>query len=230
MLSFDLSASWRDVPLAVVDTETTGLDAAEGKVIEIAIVRYEKGQIAERWSALLDPKMPIPSKAMEISGITDEMVAGKPSFRDLKWEIWGRLRDRLFVAWNADFDSAFLAAEFRRCGLSMPDVPVLDPLVWAKQLMPSERNHRLESISEKLGFHNPQAHRALYDAETAGKVMFRLAEKVSPELGALLKEQAGWKAAQDEAYRARKAARAETKGPTVAPEPVPERKQAGLFG
>lgn len=229
MLAFDLGATWRDLPLAVVDTETTGLDPEEGRIVEVAIVRLEKGQIAERFSLLLDPGMPIPARATEISGISDDMVAGKPRFRDQKWEIWSRLRDRIFVAWNADFDFAFLQAEMLRAGLTMPTVPVLDPLVWARQLMPNERSHKLESVSERLGVHNPQAHRALHDAETAAKVMQRLGEKVSPELGRLLEEQQGWKTAQEEAFRARRAARAEGKGEKVVEAPPPEKKQAGLF-
>lgn len=230
MLNFDMTALWRELPLCVVDTETTGLDPETGRIVEIGIVRFERGQVAERWSTLLDPGMPIPPDASRISGITDEMVVGKPSFRDVKWEIWGRLRDRVFVAYNADFDWRYVETEMRRAGLSMPELPVLDPLVWARALLPNERTHKLDVICERLGVSNPQAHRAEQDAETAGRVLLRLADKVSSDLGGLLTEQRAWKDTQEAAFAARRAAR-EAKAAATAPQGVPEPvKQTGLFG
>ncbi len=120
MLSFDLSAPWRELSLAVVDVETTALEAKEFRLIQLGIVRFERGQIAERWGQLIDPGCEIPAKITEITGITDEMVKGKPSFRDLKWDIYGRLRDRVLVAYNAPFDWGFLESEMKRAGPSCP--------------------------------------------------------------------------------------------------------------
>ena len=233
MLSFDLSASWREMSLAVVDVETTGLDPEECRVIEVGIVRFERGQIAERWGQLINPGCEIPEKVTEITGITAEMLAGKPSFKELKWDIYGRLRDRVLVAYNADFDRSFLAHEMQRAGLSLPDIPILDPLVWARHLMPKERSHRLVRVADKLGVDLSQAHRAEHDAEATGKVLLRFADKVPAELGTLLDEQKQWKEAQDAAFAARRAARA-NKGSAPAsapPEPeAPDTSQAGLFG
>tara|TARA_Y100001968_G_scaffold326675_1_gene370234 strand:+ start:583 stop:1281 length:699 start_codon:yes stop_codon:yes gene_type:complete len=232
MLSFDLSAPWREMPLAVVDVETTGFDANECRVIEVGIVRFERGQIAERWGQLIDPGCEIPQKITEITGITAEMLQGKPSFRDLKWEIYGRLRDRILVAYNAPFDRGFLDAEMRRSGISLPELPMLDPLVWARQLMPRERSHRLGRVADKLGVDLSQAHRAEHDAEATGKVLLRFADKVPAQLGNLLDEQSKWRSAQEAAFAERRAARAANQ-PTAVPssEPAtPDTNQAGLFG
>ena len=231
MLSVDLSKPWRETPFVAVDVETTGLDATNCRVIEIGIVRFERGQVADRWGQLIKPDCPIPEKVREITGITDEMVADKPSFRDLKWDIYGRLRDRTIVAYNADFDMAFLRNEMARTGLSLPEQPVLDPLVWARKLLPSERSHRLGRVADKLGIDLSQAHRAEHDAEATGRILLRLADKVPMELGQLLKEQGEWKAAQEAAFAARRAARKETRKASSAPATEPEepKTQAGLF-
>ena len=232
MLSFDLSLPWREMSLAVVDVETTGFDANECRVIEVGIVRFERGQIAERWGQLIDPGCEIPAKITEITGITQDMVKGKPSFRDLKWDIYGRLRDRLLVAYNAPFDWGFLAAEMERAGLTMPELPVLDPLVWARHLMPKERRHRLGIVAEKLGIDLSQAHRAEHDAEATGKVLLRFADKVPVELGTLLSEQKAWQEVQEAAFAERRAAREAKRPAPAAPTETktPDTSQAALFG
>jgi DNA polymerase III epsilon subunit-like protein len=180
--------------------------------------------------------MPIPRESADVHKITDEMVKGKPLFRKVKWEIWARMRDRLFVAYNADFDWRFLEAEMARAGLTMPSVPVLDPIVWARQLLAGEKSHRLERVCEKLGIPLESAHRAEHDAEAAGKVALRLADKLPVSLGDLLREQAAWKRKQDEAYAARRAEREQRavgrgggEGSGREPEEAADRKQTGLF-
>ncbi len=231
MLSFDLSAPWRELPLAVVDVETTGLDADTCRVIEVGIVRFERGQVTERWGQLIDPGCEIPEKVTEITGITAEMVQGKPSFRDLKWDIYGRLRDRILVAYNAPFDCGFLSREMHRAGLTLPELPVLDPLVWARHLMPKEHSHRLSRVADKLGVDLSQAHRAEHDAEATGKVLLRFGDKVPVELGTLLDEQKAWQQVQEAAFAERRAARRAKSQASSAPEaPAPDTSQAALFG
>ena len=154
------------------------------------------------------------------------MVQGQPSFRDLKWEIYGRLRGRVFVAYNAPFDLGFLHAEMARAGLTLPAAPILDPLVWARQLLVGQRKHNLGAVCDKLGVSLENAHRAVDDAEAAGKVLLRFADKVAPDLRTLLADQEGWSIAQEAAFAERRAARV-AKAPAEEEEAVP---QTGLFG
>ncbi|MCP4869695.1 MAG: 3'-5' exonuclease [Proteobacteria bacterium] len=199
MLSFDLSVPWREMSLISVDVEATGLDTDEARITEIGMVRFERGQVADRWGTLVNPGVPIPPESTKVTNITDEMVADKPSFRDIKWEVYGRLRDKVFVAYNAPYDLAVIGNELARCGLTLPVMPVMDPLVWARALMATEMRHNLGAICSKLGIPLENAHRAEDDAEAAGKVLFRLADKVPMELGSLLAEQKEWMAVQEEA-------------------------------
>ncbi len=200
------------------------------------MVRFERGQVTERWGSLVNPGLPIPGKVKELTGITDEMVADQPSFAEIKWEVYGRLRDRVVAAYNAPFDTAFLRFELEQAGLGLPETPVLDPLVWARQLMPNDRSHKLGRVCDKLGISLENAHRAEDDAEAAGLVLLRFADQVPVELGALLTEQASWQQAQEAAFAARRAAKAANRPqqarPTEAPAADPEVaiNQGGLFG
>jgi len=235
LLAFDAGAAWREMPLVAVDVETTGLDMEECRVIEVGIVRFERGQPAERWGMLLDPSVPIPDKVVEVTGITDAMVSGKPKFKDVKWQIRSRLQDRLFVAYNSEFDHRVLEREFERCGVTMPIVPVLDPLIWARRMMPSADSHSLGSVCNKLGVDLETAHRAEHDAEATGKLTLKMADKMAPTLGMLLSDQAEWKATQDAERAQRRAAKALLRGDEPdapaqeAPAEEPDRNQAAMF-
>ena len=240
MLSFDMSKPWRELSLVSVDVETTGLDITTARVIEVGIVRIERGQVVDRWGSLINPGIPLPPKITEITGIKDEMLEGKPSFRDLKWEIYGRLRDKVFVAYNSNYDWGILHHAMARVGMTLPDIPILDPLVWARRLMPNERRHNLGAVCNKLGVDLENAHRAEDDAEAAGKVLMRFADKVPMELGALLEEQAKWREEQERAFAERRARRAAVKAANApagtktdevkpAAPAEPNNTQAGLF-
>ncbi len=228
MLGFDLAGPWREMSFVSVDVETTGLKHQECRVIEVGMVRFERGQVAERWGQLVNPGVPIPPEVTRINNITDAMVADAPTFRDIKWDVYGRMKDRIFVAYNAGFDHGFLQMEMRRAGLTLPDVPILDPQVWARALMTGQRRYNLGSLCDKFGITLENAHRAVDDAEAAGRVLLRFADKVSVDLGGLLEEQGRWKDKQDAAYAERKAAKAAKKAATQ-PDPEPDPGQGGLF-
>ncbi len=228
MLHYDLNAPWRELSLVVLDVETTGLDPASSRVMEVGMVRYERGEMVERWGTLLNPGVPIPQEVQNVTHITPDMLDGKPRFREVAWEVYGRLRDRVLLAYNLSFDQGFLHAELARAGISMPELPGLDPLIWARALMPNERSRKLEVICEKLGIDLRSAHRAVEDAEATGKVAFRLGEKLPASLGDLLKQQATWSAEQEKAFQEKRAAKKGTP-PNPAPPAIAPVKQRGLF-
>ncbi len=203
MLSFDMQGLWREMPLAFFDLETTGLRPGADRIIEIGIVIYRDGRLAERWGQLIDPEMPIPPASTETHHITDEMVAGKPTLREVAWEVWHRLRDRVLVAYNGlSFDKPMLEGDLARCGLTPPLAPVLDPMMWVVQLMP-RRSFRQEAVCQQLGIELSEAHRAVADAEALAQITFRLADQVPPTLGELLDQQQQW----TDAFRERRAER-----------------------
>ncbi len=107
-------------PLAVVDVETTGASPRWGdRVIEIGIVRYEQGTPVARYEALVDPRRPISAGVTVLTGISQTMVAGQPTFGDRLGEILPLLSGAVLVGHNVRFDIAFLIGELRRCRLSL---------------------------------------------------------------------------------------------------------------
>lgn len=190
---------WYHQPLAVLDTETTGLSAQSGdRVVEVAVIAFDGGQVSDRWSQLINPGTPLPADTVRITGITQADVDGQPSFGDIAAELHRRLQGRLLVAYNAGFDRGFLLHEFNRAGLSMPrGARWLDPLVFAKQLQKGQGNHKLGTVAKRLGINLEEAHRAAADAECAGWVLLKLAELLPADFAEVLDLHEKWEAEQE---------------------------------
>ena len=129
---FDGAGAWLDQPFAVIDFETTGLDAQNDRVLEMAIVAFDAGQITAAKSWLINPQMPVPEESRKVHGITDEELSTAPTFAQLADEIFASLGGRIPVAYNADFDRRFLHAEFSRLGRAPSEEhpPALRPPTW----------------------------------------------------------------------------------------------------
>ena len=99
--------------LIILDTETTGLSPAEGRIVEIAAVEMLDGKLTGReFHQLLNPEHPISEEITEIIGINNAMVAGKPIFADIAQAFIDFVGNDKLVARNAEFDRAFLDFEF----------------------------------------------------------------------------------------------------------------------
>lgn len=190
-------ARWKDLTLAVIDVETTGLDASVDRVMEVGIIRFEQGKVVEQYGRLINPGIPIPEDSTRITGIKDEDVKDKPTFAELADEIHSRLQGVGIVAYNLSFDRGFMRAELERCGLAWPDEsPTLDPLIFARQFFKNSPRKNLGTISKLLGIPLEEAHRATHDAEVAGKVLFAFEDRLPESLQQLLLLQSQWEAQQ----------------------------------
>ncbi len=188
---------WFDLPLAVIDVETTGLDSSTDRVIEIGIIRFERGEVVESYGKLIDPGRDVPAEVVELTGIKPEDLEGQPTFAELADEIHQRLQGVGIVAYNLSFDKGFVTAELERCGLAWPDdAPTLDPLIFARQFYKNLRRKNLGTIADTLGIPLEEAHRATHDAEVAGHVLYAFRDRLPDNLQDLLVLQAQWEAAQ----------------------------------
>lgn len=158
------------------DVETTGTDPEQDRIIQIGAVRVEGGQAVARWSALVDPGRPVPPFVRRLTGISDAMLAGRPSLDRLLPPLLDFIGDRPLVSHNAPFDRGFLAAGLRRSGLRAPLPPAYDTLELARLALPGRADYRLEALAAALGVAAGRAHEALADAEAAAAVFLRLVE------------------------------------------------------
>jgi DNA polymerase III subunit epsilon len=209
---FHPDEAWGEFPVAFVDTETTGTDPRNDRIIEIGIVLGQHGVVRERFSWLIDPGVPIAPEATEIHGIKDEDVRGKPRFGEVAAEVVRALGHALPAAYNASFDRAFLLEELARTDLRFAaappairtDVTWVDPLVFARELFKGQGESRaLGAVAERLGVSLVNAHRATDDAEAALKVLYELSKdpRMPGTYAALIQEQRRLERLQVEAQR-----------------------------
>jgi DNA polymerase-3 subunit epsilon len=160
---------------SIIDTETTGMRPGFSRVIDIGIIRVENGKVVRRYETLLNPGIPIPSMITRFNGLSDEAVAGAPTFDEVALEVKELLDGAVFVAHNASFDYGFMKAEFARLGMSF-EAETLCSVQLSRTLYPRERSHSLDSIIARHSIECSARHRAMPDAEAVWQY-FKLMEK-----------------------------------------------------
>ncbi len=139
--------------ISFVDLETTGTTPTGDRITEIGIVRVDDGEFVDEWSTLVNPECSIPEEIQALTGITNPMVRGKPTFSELRREVLERLEGRVFVAHNARFDYGFLKHEFRRTGIAFT-ADVLCTVRLARRLYPEAIGHGLDALIARHGLHD----------------------------------------------------------------------------
>lgn len=181
-MRFSLLQPLSQIPIAVIDTETTGASAALGhRVIEVGIARIEAGEIVARYEQLINPGRPISPGVTGLTGISQDMVIGQPHFADQLSAMLPLLEGAAILGHNIRFDLSFLNAEYRRAGLSLADccngLPVFDTVQIARKRF-GRGGNSLPVLSRRLGVDPVVSHRALADAITTAAVFGRLLEPV----------------------------------------------------
>jgi len=106
-------------PLIIFDLETTGLDLASARIIQISYIIAHPDGSEERGNHFINPGFPIPKEVVELTHITDEMVADKPCFKDIAVELANKFADSDFAGYNSNyFDIPLLCEEFLRAGVN----------------------------------------------------------------------------------------------------------------
>ena len=170
---------------AVVDLETTGGTAEVGRITEVGIVLLDDCDVVKTYSALIDPGMPIQPFVQNLTGITDEMVRGKPQFASIAEEVAELLKDRIFVAHNVQYDIKFMRTELRRCCIKI-DPPRLCTVKVSRRFYPGLPSYSLHKLTQSLELPEFKHHRALDDAMAAAEILKLAYKKVGQEK--LLKE------------------------------------------
>lgn len=147
-----------------LDCETTGLEPANDRVIEVAAVKFTLQQTVDSVESLIDPECPISETSMAIHHICDEMVQGKPKIREFLPTLIQFVGPHILVGHGVGLDIAFLAASAKRCGIPFPleTRESIDTLRLAR-LYGDSPNNSLETLRHHFNIAQEGAHRAMND-------------------------------------------------------------------
>lgn len=164
------------VEAAAIDTETTGLDARQARIVQIAAVIVSRGRITDGAAidTLVDPGIPIPAATTAIHGIATPDVAGKPSFKEIAGPLRAALAGRLVIGHSLAYDMAVLKREHDLAGLAWQPPRALDVRPLARLVAPSLADHSLDGLCAWLGIVIDGRHSARGDARAAAEVFLRL--------------------------------------------------------
>ena len=160
----------------VLDTETTGLEPSEGhRIIEIGCVELVNRRLTgNNFHQYVNPEREVDAGAIEVHGITNEMLADKPRFPDVGRDFLEFVKGAELIIHNAPFDVGFLNHELAQMGeRTKIDTccAIIDTLQLARQKHPGQKND-LDSLCRRYGVDNTHRtlHGALLDAEILADV------------------------------------------------------------
>jgi len=160
----------------VFDTETTGLDPRGGdEIISIGAIRIVNGRLLheETINQRVDPRRHVPTEAVKIHGIDDDMLAGKPTIEKVLPFFHRFAQNTVLVAHNAAFDMLMLQMKEKATGIRFIN-PVLDTMHLSAVVHPSHSDHTLDTIAQRLGATVSRRHDAFGDAVATGEVFLKM--------------------------------------------------------
>jgi len=161
---------------AVVDIETTGSTPQSAGITEIAIVIHNGVEVTGKYVTLINPRQKIPPFIVNMTGISDAMVANAPLFEEVAPQIFNLLNGRIFVAHNVSFDYSFVHYLLGKCGFQW-SAPKLCTIKLSRRVFPGLEKYGLGSLTRDLGIRIEGRHRAWGDAAATAQVLTMAIEK-----------------------------------------------------
>ncbi|MBQ6235645.1 MAG: PHP domain-containing protein, partial [Clostridia bacterium] len=162
-----------DGDFTVFDIETTGLKADRCDIIEIGAVRLHEGKVVDRFQSFIDDGVVVPGEITKLTGITQSMLEGAPTTREVLERFRVFAEGSTLVAHNASFDTGFITHHGDRFGVTFP-MPYADTLMLSRYLLRDElENHKLDTISAYFNIDMGSHHRADDDANTCAQILLR---------------------------------------------------------
>ena len=155
---------------AIVDIETTGGNAQYSGITEIAIVLHNGVEVEGRWETLIDPQQHVPRHITALTGISDHMLAGAPTFKEVAPRILNLLQGRTFVAHNVNFDYSFIHHHLAEAGYAW-QAKKLCTVRYSRKVFPGHASYSLGRITAALGINILNRHRAGGDADATAALL-----------------------------------------------------------
>ncbi|MBQ3557934.1 MAG: 3'-5' exonuclease [Agathobacter sp.] len=157
----------------VLDLEMTGLSAKTDQIIEIGAVKIKDNQVIDTMECLVNPNCKIPTRVVELTGITDEMVKSGMDKDTAMEALLDFMEGEILVGQNINFDYSFLkqwAVNHKRT----LEAKACDTLKLARVLLPPEQPKKLENLCQYFGIERAREHRALDDALETWQIFEKL--------------------------------------------------------
>src|SRR5690606_14412280 len=156
----------------VLDSETTGLEPAKARIVELAAVPLRNGRLDEAGALrrLVNPGVPIPPSATRVHGIDDASVAEAPGFAAVWQEFAAALAGTVLIGHTIGFDLAVLRRECARARLPWRAPRTLDTALLAQVCEPGLGGYSLEQLAGWLGLEVEGRHSALGDAMLTARI------------------------------------------------------------
>ena len=164
----------------VFDIETTGFSPIKNRIIEIGAVKVINGEIRDRFSTFVNPKVPIPFEIEKLTGINDEMVMDAPAIEEVLPRFLEFCEGTVLVAHNASFDISFIRENAERQSLPF-DYTYVDTVGIARVLLPHQAKHTLDAVCKSPGISLENHHRAVDDAEATSEIFIKLSDRLLKE-------------------------------------------------
>lgn len=160
----------------VVDLETTGLQPAKDRILEIGAVKVENGEVKDTFCTFINPRMAIPPFIQALTGITQDMVENALTAEQAFYEFLDFCGDRDLMGHNLMFDYSFLKHQAANLKLSF-EKRGIDTLKIARSVLPELESRSLTSLCEYFQINREQAHRAFHDALATHEVYEQLKKR-----------------------------------------------------
>lgn len=155
---------------AAIDLETTGLNPAQDRIIEVGAVTLRDGEITGEFSTFINPGIPIPTFITHITGIQNQDVAGAPRIEAILPQIAAFVGNRPIIAHNTSMDMGFLQGKHQ----ILRGATLVDTYDLASILKPRAARYNLGSLTSDFNIHLEHAHRALDDARATAFLFWEL--------------------------------------------------------
>jgi CBS domain-containing protein len=161
------------------DTETTGLDASQARLLQLGAVRLKAGGLgADMFESKVDPGVPIPAASTRIHGLSTDHLAGGPPFTQAYARFRAYAADHVLIGHHVGFDLAILARECTLARVEPPRNRVLDTRLLAEICFPRLGSFTLDALASHLGLDVSNRHDALADAQVTGRLFLALVPKL----------------------------------------------------
>ena len=169
----------------VLDTETTGLKFSENhRIIEIAALEIiDFLPTGKKFHKYINPQRDVPESSVNIHGITEKFLEGKPFFKEIADEFLRFVGSDNIIAHNAPFDIGFLNFELQKCSRDILLNSSIDTVILAREKFPGQ-SVSLDALCKRLSIDNTQRekHSAIIDAELLARVYIELNDAREPSL------------------------------------------------